>query len=383
MGQKSKDRPQRARLTHADGALTKPLVAALTEVFLRFDADADGAWNREELDAFYVACNGHPCPQDELEEMSDNFDLDDDGALTRRGFMQMYSMQTEARPMDTWSDLKMLGYNHQLEFTQRRPVDESSAAGDETAGAASAAGGADAAAAHAPPSPGVVPQRDELLALLLRLRVCEQPPGTGVKKLREAALAAEPSWTIGEKRVKSLLAEWDARQRADQTEASVSHSSNLSVSNSSNPASRSSTPAPPTPPTDAAAEVDRATPDAERAQAPRVYRLARRAELDAVGLSPPYSSGVGAYAGVAALDGADGFIHLSTAAQARGTARLYFRAVPDLLLIAFDTALMQRAGIRQVSIRFEQIGSLPTCSLPLAFSAHPRFVSSPTLVDLS
>lgn len=39
----------------------------------------------------------------------------------------------------------------------------------------------------------------------------------------------------------------------------------------------------------------------------------------------------------------DGYIHLSTAAQVRATARKYFRGVPDLVLVAFDEAALAEA----------------------------------------
>lgn len=43
----------------------------------------------------------------------------------------------------------------------------------------------------------------------------------------------------------------------------------------------------------------------------------------------------GSFAG-AGIDLADGYIHFSTAAQARRTAELYFRGQPNLLLVAVD-----------------------------------------------
>jgi uncharacterized protein (DUF952 family) len=47
----------------------------------------------------------------------------------------------------------------------------------------------------------------------------------------------------------------------------------------------------------------------------------------------------GAYAG-SADDRRDGYIHLSTAEQARDTARKYFSNRQDLLLVAFDAAAL-------------------------------------------
>lgn len=46
---------------------------------------------------------------------------------------------------------------------------------------------------------------------------------------------------------------------------------------------------------------------------------------------------IGVFAG-APIDVADGFIHLSSAAQVRETARLYFAGLDDLVLVAVDVA---------------------------------------------
>ena len=45
----------------------------------------------------------------------------------------------------------------------------------------------------------------------------------------------------------------------------------------------------------------------------------------------------------APVDFADGYIHLSSAAQAQETARRYFAGQPDLLLIAFDAGAFGEA----------------------------------------
>jgi uncharacterized protein (DUF952 family) len=45
----------------------------------------------------------------------------------------------------------------------------------------------------------------------------------------------------------------------------------------------------------------------------------------------------------AAIDLKDGFIHLSTGAQAPDTARLHFHGQPDLVVVAFDAARLGEA----------------------------------------
>ena len=78
--------------------LSAQLLRALQTVFQRFDADGDGALNEAELQAFARACNdGTELDADELDQIQDYFDTDDSGALTLRGFHEMYHMQTRSR----------------------------------------------------------------------------------------------------------------------------------------------------------------------------------------------------------------------------------------------------------------------------------------------
>jgi uncharacterized protein (DUF952 family) len=62
----------------------------------------------------------------------------------------------------------------------------------------------------------------------------------------------------------------------------------------------------------------------------RVYKILSRAEWEAAG-------GSGRFEG-SAVDLRDGFIHLSTAAQAPATARLHFAGQTDLVLLQIEAA---------------------------------------------
>ena len=98
------------------GDLSHALQGALESVFARFDADHDSALSEPELQAFARACNGGETFEDEeLDEIRQFFETTPNGCLTRKGFLQMYHTQTLARPHDTWSDLKALGFNNNLE----------------------------------------------------------------------------------------------------------------------------------------------------------------------------------------------------------------------------------------------------------------------------
>jgi uncharacterized protein (DUF952 family) len=65
---------------------------------------------------------------------------------------------------------------------------------------------------------------------------------------------------------------------------------------------------------------------------PRVYKILKRAEWDA-------AVRAGRFEG-AAIDLADGYIHLSTAAQAPETARRYFTGQTGLALVRFEAATL-------------------------------------------
>ena len=67
----------------------------------------------------------------------------------------------------------------------------------------------------------------------------------------------------------------------------------------------------------------------------KVYKIAGRADWDA-------ALQAGAFEG-AAIDLRDGYIHLSTAAQARDTARLHFASQAGLVLLRIDAAALGAA----------------------------------------
>ena len=54
---------------------------------------------------------------DLVAEMRDHFEMNDAGAWTFDGIVQMYSMQTVAEPAETWRDLKAHGFDDELNKT--------------------------------------------------------------------------------------------------------------------------------------------------------------------------------------------------------------------------------------------------------------------------
>lgn len=97
-----------------------------------------------------------------------------------------------------------------------------------------------------------------------------------------------------------------------------------------------------------------------------VYKIAPRMLWEA-------AEATGVFAG-ASIDFEDGFIHLSSGAQVKETARLYFAGRTDLLLIAVDTAAVGEALKWEAS----RGGDLfPHLYAPLEFSAVEFVVPLP------
>lgn len=58
-----------------------------------------------ELQTYSRACNdGEELDEDEIEQVQGYFECTEAGHLTEAGFLQMYYMQSESRPADTWGD---------------------------------------------------------------------------------------------------------------------------------------------------------------------------------------------------------------------------------------------------------------------------------------
>ncbi|KAI9226388.1 MAG: hypothetical protein DHS80DRAFT_18774 [Piptocephalis tieghemiana] len=104
-----------------DGDLTPRFEAALRAIFKQHDRDEDGALCPAELDAFATQTNGKPFDEETLAELRENFDLNDQGWLTLKGFLQLYFLQTEGEPEETWKDLRAHGYGEDLEPVTSSP----------------------------------------------------------------------------------------------------------------------------------------------------------------------------------------------------------------------------------------------------------------------
>ena len=98
-------------LLDEEDAFLPHITEKLTEIFGRFDEDKDGVLNDGELSEYFRATNGQPMGKDVKKEIQEAFDVDKDGNLTAKGFIEMYQLQTLADPDETIKDLKAHGYD--------------------------------------------------------------------------------------------------------------------------------------------------------------------------------------------------------------------------------------------------------------------------------
>ncbi|KAI7830900.1 hypothetical protein BX661DRAFT_90361 [Kickxella alabastrina] len=107
-------------LLQDDMEFTPKCEAALGEIFDRYDKDRDGALNEQELQAFATFTNGEPFSTVDLNDIRSNLDCTDDGSLLKGGFIQLYSLQTNAGDdEETWRDIKKHGYNDNLDLQSK------------------------------------------------------------------------------------------------------------------------------------------------------------------------------------------------------------------------------------------------------------------------
>ncbi|KAF9112159.1 hypothetical protein BGX27_003895 [Mortierella sp. AM989] len=110
-------------LVDEEGALTQECEDALVAIFRNYDLDKDGALSTVELDAFARDTNGDVFDEDMRAEITEFLDLDDNGQLTLKGFLQMYNLQTSSEPEETWKDLQKHGYDTKLRLVASRNED--------------------------------------------------------------------------------------------------------------------------------------------------------------------------------------------------------------------------------------------------------------------
>ena len=68
--------------------LTEPMINAYTEAFKRFDLDGDGYLSLKELGELLKQM-GHPIDQEDLMDMTNEIDIEGNGTIDRKEFLQL------------------------------------------------------------------------------------------------------------------------------------------------------------------------------------------------------------------------------------------------------------------------------------------------------
>ncbi|KAJ9476933.1 hypothetical protein PHBOTO_000598 [Pseudozyma hubeiensis] len=139
--QEAVSQPKRAQapLLDEEGDLTPKFETALIRIFARFSTsykkshpeviafgnksstsiprpNSSDVLTEADLDAFSTVTNGSALPQESKDEIREFLDTDKDGHLTLRGFIEMYHLQSDNEPEETWKDLGKLGFGDDLEY---------------------------------------------------------------------------------------------------------------------------------------------------------------------------------------------------------------------------------------------------------------------------
>lgn len=106
-----------------DGGLSARFEQCLQEIFAKYctpkplSADQvamDAYLTADALDSWAKDTNGKPFSQETKEEILEFMDVTSEGNLTFKGFLQIYQLQAENDPEETYSDLAKHGYDRNL-----------------------------------------------------------------------------------------------------------------------------------------------------------------------------------------------------------------------------------------------------------------------------
>jgi len=105
-----------------NGEVQPKFVAALNEIFKRFDKNNDGALDETELNALHLVTNLTPISPSEWKFFRQHFEVDRNRNLTLNGFVNFYISQALGDVDEVWKDLKALGYDNELALLTMKAV---------------------------------------------------------------------------------------------------------------------------------------------------------------------------------------------------------------------------------------------------------------------
>jgi len=114
------------KLLDDDGAVTEQFERVLQRIFLKYCTPKPSETNPstlptnaylppDALDKWATDTNGSTLPDDQKEEIKEYMDVNEEGNLTFKGFVQIYQLQTENDEEETWKDLQKHGFTRNLE----------------------------------------------------------------------------------------------------------------------------------------------------------------------------------------------------------------------------------------------------------------------------
>jgi len=114
-------------LLQEDGTITDQFESVLKQIFSKYctpsptDADPlspppNACLTSTALDKWAIDTNGTPLPDEQKEEIKEFMDVNEEGNLTFKGFLQIYQLQTESDEGETWRDLQKHGFDRNLSY---------------------------------------------------------------------------------------------------------------------------------------------------------------------------------------------------------------------------------------------------------------------------
>lgn len=79
--------PKKEAPVLVNDSLSPEILKVLLELFQKFDEDMDGCLNSKELDFYVFSTNGQHPPQSFIDQMGERFGADENGSLTKKGFL--------------------------------------------------------------------------------------------------------------------------------------------------------------------------------------------------------------------------------------------------------------------------------------------------------
>lgn len=103
--------------------LTKAFKKALDDIFDMCDLDDNGSISREEFSWFNKRTSDETVTDEEWTVVEEKIDLNNDGEITRQGFIQLHQMEAEDEgdPEDLWLTMTNFGFNKELVMDEACP----------------------------------------------------------------------------------------------------------------------------------------------------------------------------------------------------------------------------------------------------------------------